>query len=368
MVKQPGDSAASLRSGQSIRSQRIGGPGTLSLAGTQTQLGIPDETDDGDVASQALLAALASACGLPGIEQLFPKDDPDALRGNGIMLLSQTVTALQRRDLEHVVNASISLHISAWQELQEQWREMSGMLASALQVPVDSIGLSISDVPDGMDSGCVYAFAVLLCRRRAGGQNSESGRSTGREEEQVLTYKPPSPAAPVEEDILEDPTLPERARDFEKAVRSGLPPLPRAATPEPGSTLYIYSDGASRGNPGKAATGYVVMDGAGLLVHEGGSRLEDCTNNQAEYRAIIEALEWVERELGHDFHLECRLDSELVVKQLKGEYKVKKEELKPLSMKAMNLLMYFNGFELKHVPRAENKRADALANEVLDNG
>ena len=247
------------------------------------------------------------------------------------------------------------------------------MLASALQVERDCIGLGIGPVPDGMDGDCMYAVASVLCQRRNPFATAPKAAAPSRAERtaeaarSLFDNPQPARASEPEPDILEDPTLPRRAREFEQAVRSGLPPLPRAQAPEPGSTLYVYSDGASRGNPGKAATGFVVMDGAGLLVHEGGTRLEDCTNNQAEYRAIIEALEWVERELGHDFHLECRLDSELVVKQLKGEYKVKKEELKPLSMKAMNLLMYFTSFELRHVPRAENARADAMANAVLDN-
>lgn len=372
MVAGNPDDAGMLRSGQAVRSQRLGSGRTLILAGTDTLLAIAKSADDGDIVSQAVLSALGSACGLPGLEILFPADGPDSLRDNSLVLLSQTVTSLRRRELDRVINVSITLHLAAWREVADQWREMAGMLASALQISVDSVGLSVSAVPEGMDNDCAYAFAILFCQRRTSLSDPIRTGSTA----QARTSAPrPGPAGqPVQtrievnenEDILDDPTLPKRAREFEQAVRSGLHPLPRAAAPEPGSTLYIYSDGASRGNPGKAATGFVIMDSAGMLVHEGGSRLEDCTNNQAEYLAIIEALSWVESQLGHDYNLECRLDSELVVRQLRGEYKVKNEDLKPLSMKAMNLLMFFSAFELKHVPRAENKRADALANEVLD--
>jgi ribonuclease HI len=374
MVAGNTDPAGLLRSGQAVRSQRLGSGRTLMLAGTDTLLAIADSADDGDIVSQAVLSALGSACGLPGLEILFPADGPDALRDNSLVLLSQTVTTLRRRELDRVINVSVNLHLAAWREVADQWREMAGMLASALQIPVDSVGLSVSDVPEGMDNNCAYAFAILFCQRR--GSLSDPVRMDSKARTQTVSAGPAPAGQPVQtrlevdqtEDILDDPTLPKRAREFEQAVRSGLHPLPRAATPEPGSTLYIYSDGASRGNPGKAATGFVVMDAAGMLVHEGGSRLEDCTNNQAEYLAIIEALSWVEGQLGHDYKLECRLDSELVVKQLRGEYKVRHEDLKPLSMKALNLLMFFTAFELRHVPRAENKRADALANEVLDRG
>ncbi|MCB1221064.1 MAG: 2-C-methyl-D-erythritol 2,4-cyclodiphosphate synthase [Planctomycetales bacterium] len=368
-----GRNDSGLRIGQGVSSQRISSGKAAALAGMSVELQVGDASSDGDVASQAVLAALMTALSLPGIDTLFPADDTEALRENSLVLLSQTVSALKRRQLDSVSSASISLHLADWQAISAYWEEMCGMLASALQVERDCIGLGIGPVPDGMDGDCMYAVASVLCQRRNPFATAPKAAAPSRAERtaeaarSLFDNPQPARASEPEPDILEDPTLPRRAREFEQAVRSGLPPLPRAQAPEPGSTLYVYSDGASRGNPGKAATGFVVMDGAGLLVHEGGTRLEDCTNNQAEYRAIIEALEWVERELGHDFHLECRLDSELVVKQLKGEYKVKKEELKPLSMKAMNLLMYFTSFELRHVPRAENARADAMANAVLDN-
>ncbi|MCB1217966.1 2-C-methyl-D-erythritol 2,4-cyclodiphosphate synthase [bacterium] len=366
--------AGGLRIGQGVSSHRISPGKSAALAGCSVAIQIGDASGDGDVASQAVLSALMNALALPGIDTLFPSDDTEALRENGLVLLSQTVTALRRRQLDALSSVSLSLHLADWQAVNAHWEELCGMLASALQLERDCVGISIGPVPDGMDPECMYAFASLLCQRRDPFANAPKSTTAPSREQRTAEaarslFDNPEPAPPrAEPDILEDPTLPRRAREFEQAVRSGLPPLPRAQTPQPGSTLYVYSDGASRGNPGKAATGFVVMDGAGLLVHEGGSRLEDCTNNQAEYRALIEALEWVERELGHDFHLECRLDSELVVKQLKGEYKVKKEELKPLSMKALNLLMYFTAFELRHVPRAENARADAMANAVLDGG
>ena len=110
------------------------------------------------------------------------------------------------------------------------------------------------------------------------------------------------------------------------------------------------------------------MDGAGLLVHEGGSRLEDCTNNPAEYQALIEALGWVEANLGHDFQLEVRMDSEFIVKQLRGEYKVKDPNMKPLHAAVMEALRGVDQWSIRHVKRHLNAEADRLVNEALDAG
>jgi ribonuclease HI len=109
-----------------------------------------------------------------------------------------------------------------------------------------------------------------------------------------------------------------------------------------------------------------VLNTIGQLVHEGGSKLGTMTNNQAEYSALIEAMEWIGKNLGYEHKLELRLDSQLVQRQLSGEYRIKDEELKELALYTMNHLTRFYEFKLVHIPRAENARADALANQVLD--
>ncbi len=163
-----------------------------------------------------------------------------------------------------------------------------------------------------------------------------------------------------------DKDLPARARKFEDAISSKLPPLPPAPKPKEGDDLIIYTDGASRGNPGPSATGWVVLDVQGRLVYETGSTIGEHTNNQAEYLAVQEAAEWVEQNLGRSHNLHFRLDSELVAKQLSGDWKIKDAGLKQLAMEAMNALMFFDSFDLTHVPRKENQRADALANRALN--
>ncbi len=128
--------------------------------------------------------------------------------------------------------------------------------------------------------------------------------------------------------------------------------------------LVIHTDGASRGNPGAAAYGYVVEQDDVVIIEEGDC-LGKMTNNEAEYSALIRALEHVTA-LGTNFSLQIRSDSELMVKQINKQYRVKNEKLKPLYEQVCELLERFVQFDVSHVRRAENKRADELCNEALD--
>lgn len=128
--------------------------------------------------------------------------------------------------------------------------------------------------------------------------------------------------------------------------------------------LIINTDGGSRGNPGPAAIGVVFSDSEGTALAKFKECIGVATNNIAEYRALILALEKAK-----DFEtdeIECRLDSELVVKQLRGEYKVKDEKMKALYDKVQTLI-FFKPVKFVHVRRELNKEADALVNLALDN-
>lgn len=128
--------------------------------------------------------------------------------------------------------------------------------------------------------------------------------------------------------------------------------------------VILYADGASRGNPGPAGAGFALIDEEEMVVFEGHLYLGETTNNQAEYSALIDGLE---RALKMGFEsVEIRMDSELVVKQIRGEYKVKNEGLKPKFVKAKDLLSKFGAFKIGHVPREQNKIADKLANKAID--
>jgi ribonuclease HI len=131
--------------------------------------------------------------------------------------------------------------------------------------------------------------------------------------------------------------------------------------------VTIYTDGASRGNPGPAAYAYVISGiGVGEDDVEEGACLGRMTNNQAEYTALVKGLEHA-LELAPDAAIQVHSDSELMVKQMRGEYRVKNEELRPLYEQATRLLGRFKaGVTFKHVRRGENKRADELCNQALD--
>lgn len=128
--------------------------------------------------------------------------------------------------------------------------------------------------------------------------------------------------------------------------------------------FIIHSDGGSRNNPGEAAIGVVIADEQGQTIETISRRLGIATNNQAEYAGVIAGLERA-KELGAE-EVECVLDSELVVKQLNREYKVKHKDLAPLFLRMHNLSLQFKKVTYRHVRREENKEADRLVNEALD--
>jgi len=132
-----------------------------------------------------------------------------------------------------------------------------------------------------------------------------------------------------------------------------------------GGTLHLFTDGGSRGNPGEAAIGAILEDPArGVTLKELGECIGIETNNIAEYQALIEGLKMAER--FHPNRLICHLDSELVVKQLNGEYRVKMATLEPLFAEVKRLSMEIPDVVFKHIPRSDNYRADALVNKALD--
>lgn len=129
--------------------------------------------------------------------------------------------------------------------------------------------------------------------------------------------------------------------------------------------LVTYTDGGSRGNPGPAAIGGVIWDRDQLKrIAEISKYIGVTTNNQAEYQALVATLEKV-KELGAE-EVTCYLDSELLVKQLNKEYKVKDQNLAPLFVKAWNLSLSFKKITFHHVPRERNKDADEQVNKALD--
>ena len=132
-----------------------------------------------------------------------------------------------------------------------------------------------------------------------------------------------------------------------------------------GGRVHVYFDGAARGNPGPAAVGYVLVSSDGIVA-EGGERIGRATNNRAEYEALIRGLE-VAADYGFDV-VECRGDSELIVKQVRGEYDTNDPDLRECRVRVHELFREFDDWTIEHVPREVNDRADDLANEALDDG
>ena len=166
----------------------------------------------------------------------------------------------------------------------------------------------------------------------------------------------------------------ELARQLRTMAEAAGPPArsesPRAAkasaTPKGArGRVVVYTDGASRGNPGPAAIGIVLMEN-GQVVAELGEAIGRATNNVAEYRALVTALELARGAGARE--LEVRMDSELVVRQLTGQYRIRDERLAALAGEVKTIARAFDRIQWVHIRRGENARADALANEALDRG
>ncbi len=191
-------------------------------------------------------------------------------------------------------------------------------------------------------------------------------------------------AARLSDDVLRDlfpAAAPESIRDalrtmagHPKAGRrtpAGAPPSPdTGGGPKPSplkehaGSCILFTDGASRGNPGEAGAGVVLLDKNGREIAAEAIYLGRCTNNVAEYRALIAGLEAAVR-------FGCRtlrihLDSELIVRQIRGQYKVRNAQLQPLFIKTNDLLNRLERWSIHHIPRSENARADKLANMGID--
>ena len=129
--------------------------------------------------------------------------------------------------------------------------------------------------------------------------------------------------------------------------------------------IKVFTDGGSRGNPGPAASAFVVFDNSKILAKEG-KFLGNTTNNIAEYNALLLAVEWLDKNKLTE-NIKFFLDSELIVKQLNKTYKIKNKNLKIIFLRINKLLDEgFEGSSFIHVPRGQNKLADELVNKILD--
>jgi ribonuclease HI len=134
--------------------------------------------------------------------------------------------------------------------------------------------------------------------------------------------------------------------------------------------IIIYTDGGSRGNPGSSAIGVVFCNEKGEVIKKYSEQIGEATNNEAEYQAVIFALKKFKALFGNKLagqsEIELRADSELLVKQLNGEYKILEPKIQTLFLAVWNLKLDFKKVKFKIIPREKNKEADRLVNEALD--
>jgi len=156
------------------------------------------------------------------------------------------------------------------------------------------------------------------------------------------------------------------AYDGKVVIQGGEPGRLKALLEEGnGGRAHVYFDGACRGNPGEAAVGWVIVTDGGIVT-KGGERVGRMTNNAAEYEALIKAVE-LAVEYGFN-EVDIRGDSELIVKQVNGEYDTNNPDLREYRVQVRELLTGFSEWSLSHVPRNINERADKLANEAFEDG
>jgi ribonuclease HI len=171
------------------------------------------------------------------------------------------------------------------------------------------------------------------------------------------------------EEIDEAMELSKAERDQRRRERAAAEQRERheaaaAAEAERAKRTRLYTDGAARGNPGPAGAGAVILSPEGHIVAKIGKFLGDSTNNVAEYMGLILGLKRA-KAMGIK-ELEVYSDSELLVRQLAGEYQVKAEHLRPLHDEARALLQGFSFIQVRHIPREENAQADAMSNRAID--
>ena len=134
--------------------------------------------------------------------------------------------------------------------------------------------------------------------------------------------------------------------------------------------IIIFTDGGSRGNPGASAIGVVVCNEKEQPIKKYGETIGYATNNEAEYKAVIFAMKKTKdlfgKKIAKNSEIEIRSDSEFLVKQMKGEYKVLDSKIQPLFLQAWNLRLDFKEVKIKHISRDKNQLSDTLVNQALD--
>jgi len=297
------------------------------------ELGL-DGHSDADVAIHALIDAILGALGEGDIGRHFPDTNPEYKNISSRKLLTK-VSGMMKNSGYSISNADITIHAEA-PKLADYMDEMRGNIADDLNCPDNRINIKATTWEKlgfiGRGEGIAADAVVLLV--------STDSKS---DEDKIKETKTKPAVKPLQ--LVDDDT------PIEHRVKTK-------------GTLTIYTDGASRGNPGPSSAGAVILDSAGNTLKEISMFLGTMTNNQAEYQALILALK--EASSLRPERLVIRMDSQLIVRQISGEYKVKDAKLKPLFALVIQQLKFLKSWDIEHIPRNQNNRADTLANKALD--
>lgn len=236
----------------------------------------------------------------------------------------------------------------------------AGKIARAIEALARGQSLDRAAAYASLEKGILVRFLESVRSKAA---QAAAAMEPERELEWTEAPARPAPRAPAERP-RERPVRPARQGSEPAPRKTGKDAVKKSAGKTAGLKLIAYADGASRGNPGKAACAVVILDKKNEELLRRAKSLGKTTNNVAEYEGVLYALELVEL-LGAS-EIELRIDSELVVRQINGQYKVKHPSLLPLFDKARARMKKFDRVTVKHIPRKENKIADDLANAELD--
>lgn len=285
---------------------------------------------DADVLLHAICDAVYGAVGASDIGVHFPSSDAKWKDAKSTLFVEHAVSRLREVggrvvNLDTVVLAEEPAVAPHFEAIRKSVTRLLGISPDAVNVKASRAeGLGAIGRAEG-----IAAFAVVLVELPE--ERHTPRRKTGKAE-----------GTKVE-------------REAPRAKRAGGTAQSRAVT--------IFIDGASRGNPGPAAWAAVIE--AGGATETQGEYLGFATNNQAEYHALIGALEYALASFPEDAHIVVKCDSELVVKQMSGEYRVKDKELRQLHARAKELQAKLEGLSIVHVPREENTAADKHANRLI---
>jgi ribonuclease HI len=229
---------------------------------------------------------------------------------------------------------------------------------SAPPASADPVALATPSAPTGPSPAVAAASSVPESERPAQAEASSVGTADTTSVSGPVPVSSAAPAASAAPPSADSAGYSTPAASVSEAGAARMP------TPSGPAVYRLYTDGGARGNPGPAAVGVRLLAPDGTLVAEFGKTIGPATNNVAEYRALLSGLELA---LEHGVQrLTCFLDSELVVRQIEGAYKVKEVTLQVFHAEARQLLARFDAVDLRHIRREENAEADRLVNEALD--